>query len=133
MEMHPLKVFVTVAQEKSFSRAAEKLLRTQPAVSLSIQRLEDELGEKLFDRSAKDLQLTDAGRVAFEYARRFETLQGDLENALAGLRDKSPRRLTIRANESPPLSFLDRVAQNHKHLPQIPAHLQRTHSSPLTP
>src|SRR5713101_722189 len=129
MEMHPLKVFVTVAQEKSFSRAAEKLLRTQPAVSLSIQRLEDELGEKLFDRSAKDLQLTDAGRVAFEYARRFETLQGDLENALAGLRDKSAGRLTIGANESSTLYLLDSVEQYRQRFPRIQVQLQRSQSS----
>ena len=72
MEMHPLRVFLTVAAEKSFSRAAEKLLRTQPAISLSIQRLETELGEKLIDRSAKEMALTDAGRTVLEYARRFE-------------------------------------------------------------
>ncbi len=48
-----------------------------------------ELGEKLIDRSAKDLLLTDAGQIVLEYARRFENLQGDLENALAELRDKS--------------------------------------------
>ena len=75
-----MRVFLTVATEKSFSRAAEKLLRTQPAISLSIQRLEVELGEKLIDRSAKDLLLTDAGKVVLEYARRFENLQGELEN-----------------------------------------------------
>src|SRR5207253_10024844 len=100
MELHPLRVFLTVAAEKSFSRAAERLLRTQPAVSLSIQRLETELGERLFDRSARNLLLTDAGRITLEYARRFENLQGDLENALAELRDKSAGRLTIGANES---------------------------------
>ena len=100
MELHPLRVFLTVANEKSFSRAAEKLLRTQPAISLSIQRLESELGERLIDRSAKDLLLTDAGRIVLDYARRFENLQGDLENALAELRDKSAGRLTIGANES---------------------------------
>ena len=43
MEMHPLRAFLTVATERSFSRAAEKLLRTQPAVSLAIQRLEAEM------------------------------------------------------------------------------------------
>ena len=63
MELYPLKVFLTVATEKSFSRAAEKLLRTQPAVSLAIQRLESDLREKLIDRSGKDLLLTDAGRI----------------------------------------------------------------------
>ena len=51
MELYPFKVFLTVATEKSFSRAAEKLLRTQPAISLAIQRLESDLGEKLIDRS----------------------------------------------------------------------------------
>ena len=45
MELFPLKVFLMVATERSFSRAAEKLLRTQPAVSLAIQRLEAELEE----------------------------------------------------------------------------------------
>ena len=74
MELTPLQVFATVVAERSFSRAAEKLFRTQPAVSLAVQRLEAELGEKLIDRDmrgAKELVLTDAGRVVFEYARRF--------------------------------------------------------------
>ena len=66
MEIHSLRVFLTVASEKSFSRAGEKLLRTQPAISLSIQRLEAVLGEKLIDRSAKDLLLTDAGKIVLE-------------------------------------------------------------------
>ena len=94
MDLHPLRVFQTVAAEKSFSRAAEKLLRTQPAVSLAIQRLEQILGEKLIDRSAKDLLLTDAGRIVLDYARRFENLQRDLENALAELRALVIRQVT---------------------------------------
>ena len=53
MELHPLRVFLTVATERSFSRAAEKLLRTQPAISLAIQRLESDMGEKLIDRSGR--------------------------------------------------------------------------------
>ena len=61
MELYPLKVFLTVASEKSFSRAAEKMLRTQPAISLAIQKLESDLQEKLIDRSGKELLLTDAG------------------------------------------------------------------------
>ena len=78
MELYPLHVFLTIAAEKSFSRAAEKLLRTQPAVSLALQRLELELGEKLIDRSAKDLVLTDAGQTVLEYARRFENLSQEM-------------------------------------------------------
>ena len=87
MELYSLQVFLTVLTEKSFSRAAEKLLRTQPAVSLALQRLEQELGEKLIDRSAKELAPTDAGRVVLEYARRFQSLQQELDNSLEELRD----------------------------------------------
>ena len=117
MEMHPLRVFLTVAAEKSFSRAAEKLLRTQPAISLSIQRLETELGEKLIDRSAKDLMLTDAGKIVLEYARRFEHLQGDPENALADLRAKSAGRPTIAATDS---STLSPPPHTDRHRPPYP-------------
>src|SRR5258707_10365494 len=131
MELHPLRVFLTVATEKSFSRAAEKLLRTQPAISLSIQRLETELGEKLIDRSAKDLLLTDAGKIVLEYARRFENLQGDLENALAELRDKSAGRLTIGANESSTLYLLDHIERYRRRYPKIKVQIRRSLSSKI--
>ena len=84
---------MTVASERSFSRAAEKFARTQPAVSLALQRLESELGEKLLDRSAKDVVLTDAGRAVLEYARRFQNLESELVNSMAELRDHSAGRL----------------------------------------
>lgn len=129
MELHPLRVFLTVANEKSFSRAAEKLLRTQPAISLSIQRLEAELGEKLIDRSAKDLLLTDAGRIVIDYARRYENLQGDLENALAELRDKSAGRLTIGANESSTLYLLDHIERYRRRYPKVKVQIRRSLSS----
>lgn len=129
MELHPLRVFLTVADERSFSRAAEKLLRTQPAISLSIQRLETELNETLIDRSAKDLLLTDAGRIVLEYAKRYEHLQGDLENALAELRDKSAGRLTIGANESSTLYLLDHIENYRRKYPRIKVQVRRSLSS----
>jgi len=61
MELGELRVFVTVATEHSFSRAAVKLCRTQPAVSQAVRRLEEDLGELLFDRSTKSAKLTQAG------------------------------------------------------------------------
>ncbi|HML15693.1 MAG TPA: LysR family transcriptional regulator [Bryobacteraceae bacterium] len=131
MELHPLRVLLTVANEKSFSRAAEKLLRTQPAISLSIQRLESELGEKLIDRSAKDLLLTDAGKIVADYARRYENLQGDLENALAELRDKSAGRLTIGANESSTLYLLDHIERYRRAFPKIKVQIRRSLSSKI--
>src|SRR5687768_17578316 len=61
MELGELRVFVTVAAEHSFSRAAIKLGRTQPAVSQAVRRLEEDLGERLFDRRTKSAALTPAG------------------------------------------------------------------------
>lgn len=129
MELHSLRVFLAVANEKSFSRAAEKLLRTQPAVSLAIQRLETALGERLIDRSAKDLLLTDAGKIVLEYARRFENLQGDLENSLAELRDKSSGRLTIGANESSTLYLLTHIEDYRRRFPRVKVQIRRSLSS----
>lgn len=129
MELHPLRVFLAVAAEKSFSRAAEKLLRTQPAVSLSIQRLEAELGERLIDRSAKDLLLTAAGQLVHDYAQRFENLQSDLENALAELRDKSAGRLAIGANESSTLYLLDHIERYRALYPKVKVQVRRSLSS----
>src|SRR6266852_6347026 len=129
MELRPLRVFLTVAAEKSFSRAGEKLLRTQPAISLAIQRLETELGEKLIDRSAKDLILTDAGKIVLDYARRFENLQAELENALAELRDRSAGRLMIGANESSTLYLLDHIERYRQKYPKIKVQIRRSLSS----
>jgi len=129
MELYSLQVFLTVATEKSFSRAAEKLLRTQPAVSLALQRLEQELGEKLIDRSGKDLILTDAGRTVIEYARRFQSLQQELENSLAELRDNSAGRLTIGANESTTLYLLRHIERYRELYPKIKVQVRRSLSS----
>jgi DNA-binding transcriptional LysR family regulator len=129
MEFHSLQVFHTVASEKSFSRAAEKLLRTQPAVSLAVQRLETELGEKLIDRSGKELLLTDAGQIVVEYARRFENLRRELETALEELRDNAAGRLAIGANESTTL-YLLRHIQNYRRLyPKVRVQVRRSLSS----
>jgi DNA-binding transcriptional LysR family regulator len=131
MELYPLKVFLTVATERSFSRAGEKLLRTQPAISLAIQRLESELGEKLIDRSGKDLILTDAGRIVLEFARRFENLQGDLENSLKELRDNSSGRLTVGANESTALYLLRHIEQYRRLYPKVKVQVRRSLSSKI--
>jgi DNA-binding transcriptional LysR family regulator len=131
MELHSLQVFLTVATEKSFSRAAEKLYRTQPAVSLAVQRLEQELGEKLIDRSGKDLILTDAGRSVLEYARRFQSLQHELDNSLAELRDNSAGRLTIGANESTALYLLKHIERYRVLYPKVKVQIRRSLSSKI--
>ena len=82
MDLAQLEVFLMVAREGRFSRAAEKLYRTQSAVSQSIRKLEEEVGEALFDRSSRDGLLTDAGHVLQEYAERLLNLRNNAREAL---------------------------------------------------
>jgi len=129
MELSTLRVFMTVASERSFSRAAEKLARTQPAVSLALQRLESELGERLLDRSAKDVMLTDAGRTVLEFARRFQNLESELTNSIAELRDHSAGRLVIGANESTALYLLRHIEHYRRLYPRVKVQVRRSFSS----
>lgn len=99
MEMSQLEVLVAVAKEKSFSRAADVLHRTQPAVSQAIVRLEQEVGEKVIDRSSKDGTLTPAGELVLDYARQILNLRRDARNAVKEMRDLHRGKVTISANE----------------------------------
>ncbi len=129
LDSHSIRVFHAVASEKSFSRAAEKMLRTQPAVSMTIRRLESDLGVKLIDRSGRDLILTDAGQILLEHARRFENLQRELENALAELQDNAAGRLIIGANESTTLYLLRHLQSYRNTFPKVRVQVRRSLSS----
>jgi DNA-binding transcriptional LysR family regulator len=131
MELYPLKVFLTVATERSFSRAGEKLLRTQPAISLAVQRLENELGEKLLDRTGRELTLTDAGKIVIEYCRRFENLEEELTSSIAELRDLASGRLVIGANESTCLYLIHHIVNYRRLYPKVKVQVRRTLSSKL--
>ncbi len=131
MEWYSLQVFRAVATERSFSRAAAKLYRTQPAVSLAVQRLEEELGEKLIDRSGKGLVLTDAGQVVLDHARRFDNLRESMETALRELRDNAAGRLAIGANESTALYLLPHITAYRKLYPHVTVQVRRSLSSRL--
>lgn len=127
----PLNIFLTVVQERSFTRAAEKLYRTQPAISLAIQRLENELGERLLDRSGRDLALTEAGKLVYDCARRQENLQRELSNQLSELRNKAIGRLVIGANESMTFYLLPHICQFRREYPKIKLVVQRSRSTEL--
>jgi DNA-binding transcriptional LysR family regulator len=120
-----------VITEKSFSRAAEKLSRTQPAISLAVQRLEQEIGEKLIDRSGKELLLTDAGRIAFDFARRFDHLISEMNTALAEMRDNSAGVLIVGANESTSLYVLQHIVRYRRLYPKVKVRVRRSLSSKI--
>jgi DNA-binding transcriptional LysR family regulator len=126
MDLGQLEVFLTVAREGKFSRAAEKLHRTQSAVSQSVHKLEEDIGELLFDRSSRDGQLTDAGRVLQEYAERLLNLRNDASGALAELRELQRGKLAIAANEFTALYLLPVLAEFRRLHPMIRIMVQRS-------
>ncbi|MBS1850340.1 MAG: LysR family transcriptional regulator [Acidobacteria bacterium] len=125
MDLAQLEVFLTVAREGRFSRAAEKLFRTQSAVSQTIHKLEEEIGEPLFDRSSREGLLTDAGQVLQEYAERLLNLRTSAQEALAELRELQKGKLTIAANEFTGLCLLPVLGEFQRIHPMIRITVQR--------
>ncbi len=84
MEFKQLEMFLAVAEERSISRAATKVFRTQPAVSMALARLEEELGSFLFHRTReRRFQLTRVGEVLHEYAKRMLALRDEAAEVVA--------------------------------------------------
>ncbi|MEZ5362395.1 MAG: LysR family transcriptional regulator [Bryobacterales bacterium] len=129
MDLSLLDIFRTIAEEGSFSRAGLKFGRTQPAVSLALKRLENELGVTLIDRGSKSLALTDAGRLALEYCDRFEGLERELRMALAELRSLKAGKLSIGANESTALYLMEHVVAFRAKHPGVRVEIRRSLSS----
>jgi DNA-binding transcriptional LysR family regulator len=125
MTFEDLKVFVTVAQERSFSRAARKLHRTQPAVSQAIRRLEDAAGERLIDRTSRDGTLTDAGEVLLDYGERLLRLASEASGAVADLREVRKGRVVIGANEGSVHAVLPLIAAFHAQHPSVLVEVRR--------
>lgn len=84
-----------IYQEKSFSRAAEKLFLTQSALSMAVQRVEQRLGQPIFDRSTRPLSLTDAGEIYLHTAREAWLLDRELETRLTDLKNLETGTVTL--------------------------------------
>lgn len=114
-----------MARERRFSRAADKLFRTQSAVSQTVRKLEEELGEALFDRSSREGVLTDAGRVLYEYAEKLINLRGEAAESLSELRELQKGKLVIAANEFTVLYLLPVLAEFRRLHPMIKITVER--------
>jgi DNA-binding transcriptional LysR family regulator len=131
VDLAELEVLVAVAQEKGFSRAAERLRRTQPAVSQAIRRLEDDVGTRLVDRSSKDGTLTAAGQLLYGHALRLLHLRRDAEHEVRELRHLDRGNLAIAANEYTVLHLLDVLAEFRRRHPRIRVEVRRSLASEI--
>jgi DNA-binding transcriptional LysR family regulator len=128
VDLAELNVFLTVARERSFSRAAQKLFRTQPAVSISVRRLEDWVGEPLFARGARAGELTDAGKLLVDYAERMLNLRQETKRALDDLRAGSRGELSLGVNESSIHALLPALVRYRRLYPDVRLAVRRTFS-----
>jgi DNA-binding transcriptional LysR family regulator len=129
MDINQLEVLLAVANEKSFSRAAESLHRTQPAVSQAIRRLEEELGESLFDRSSNDGTLTAAGRVLFDVAQQMVNLRHYAHTSIKELKDLQHGKLSLSANEYTVMYLLPVLPVFRARHPHIKVEVKRSLAS----
>jgi DNA-binding transcriptional LysR family regulator len=130
MDFDQLKSFLEVAKHSSFSRAAEKCFRTQPAISSQIRALEEEVGAKLFDRSGAKVSLTGAGKAFQEYA---EEVLGARKSIIASIAEmeRTPRgEIVVGANEATCLYVLPEVfAEFKRQYPKVSVSIQRAETT----
>jgi DNA-binding transcriptional LysR family regulator len=101
MELMQLEMFVAAVEEGSVHGAAERVCRTQPAVSMALKKLEQEIGSPLFDRACRiGIQLTPAGELLYSYAFRLLALRNEAHAALEALSKLQQGHLRIGSNES---------------------------------
>ncbi len=109
LNLHRVRVFHAVARRESYSRAAEDLHISQPAVSKHVLDLEEELGAKLFHRLGRRIVLTEAGRLMADYAERIFVLADEARRALEELQGLERGRLHLGASSTPGNYLLPRA------------------------
>ena len=126
MDFDQLETFLEVARHSSFSRAAEKRFRTQPAISSQIRALEEEVGAKLFDRSGGKVALTAAGKLFQRYAEQSLEARKSMITTVAEM-ERVPRgEIVVGANEGTCLHILPEVfAEFKKQYPNVGVQISR--------
>lgn len=128
MELGELETFLAVARERNFSRAAEKLYRTQPAVSIAIRKLEEWAGQPLFERGAREVKLTDAGELLVEYAERILNMREETRKGIEELRHLERGQLSLAVNECWIHALLPTLAEYRRLHPDVRIAVHRTFS-----
>jgi DNA-binding transcriptional LysR family regulator len=133
MEMMQLEIFVAVVEEGSVHAAAERVYRSQPAVTMSLKKLEEEMGATLFDRSQRhDFLLTTAGEILYSYGTRLLNLRNEAIASLEALTKLKQGYLRIGANESTNSYLLPELTQVfHERYPNIKIEVVCDHTDSL--
>jgi DNA-binding transcriptional LysR family regulator len=127
MDFDQLEIFLEVARLSSFSRAAEKRFRTQPAISSQIRALEEEVGARLLDRSGGRVSVTAAGKLFFKYAEETIEHRKTILTEIAET-ERVPRgEIVVGANEGTCLHILPEVfAQFKRDYPSVAVSVKRS-------
>ena len=116
MDFDQLETFLEVARHTSFSKAAEKRFRTQPAISSQIRALEDEVGAKLFDRSGGKVSITSAGKAFQKYVEETLEARKVMLTAIGEMERVPKGEIVVGANEATCLHILPEVFAEFKNL-----------------
>jgi DNA-binding transcriptional LysR family regulator len=128
LDLAALQVFQAVAREQSFSRAAEKLYRTQPAVSIAVRKLEDWVGQPLFVRGSGARTLTDAGALLLEYAERMLNLREEIRKGMKELEGLERGEVSLGVNESSIHALLPALDTYRQRYPGVRIRVHRVFS-----
>lgn len=120
VDLELYKVFYVVAKNKHMTRASEELHISQPAISQSIKKLEDQLGGTLFLRSNKGMELTEEGKMFYEYVKGALELIGNAENEFTSFKDLSKGEIKVGCSTTlTKLILMDALENFHKDYPNI--------------
>ncbi len=130
MDLDQLHTFLEIVRLKSFSKAAQTVYRTQPAISAQVRQLEQELNTTLFERLGTRIALTPAGKIFAEYAAQILELRRRAQDAINEL-ERVPRgELVIAANEATCIYVLPQVFSDYKRqFPNVQLHVDRSYGA----
>lgn len=132
IDLELYRVFYVVAKNKHMTRASEELCISQPAISQSIKRLEDQLDGTLFLRSNKGMELTEEGKMFFEYVKGALELISNAENEFTSFKDLSKGEIKIGCSTTlTKLILLDSIENFHKDFPNIDINITNELTSDL--
>jgi DNA-binding transcriptional LysR family regulator len=129
MISYQLKIFQAVATHRGFNRASKHLRLSQPAISVNIKKLEEQLGVELFQRLGRSIQLTDAGRVVLDYVNRLNAVATEMRQAVDGLKGVETGALRCGAATTVGIYLLPKLlVQFKKQFPKVETQLSLDHS-----